>query len=570
MLMQILQQHLKAGALGTTADGKAQAGGDLLASLLQGKHGGEIAQVLTKLGKGDRASDVKLLKGLSPEALSALKQALAQQLLGQQPQGKDGEVGKVFTDVKAADATVKQIAKIVAALKAMSSEGDQGDKAGAQQSPTTKQEDGSSLQVALVAAGVQVEQKPLTKGGLHKQADAGANDGDHDGLLGKKPSAKGKAIAGAAGDEKAASGKGGVDKVVAGQVAAAKRAAGKVAAGQAASDKRDASKVAADHAAANQTATGQAVAGQAQTVAGHAAPVPEAAHPAERGKRVTPSSTPSATTAQSDAVREGGNPSGGHGADEARLAKPKLVTIAKSKRDPAAQDDGVAESMLRSHGSLHTATNADAAGAKAGAQQPTTAQGARPQSGGDHGAQQQGDRSAQGGFDGLLGDLRADGRSTARGAEFATQLGYKSATTWKPADAMLQIGKAAADGSVRLDLQLEPAHLGKVSVSIQSDAAKQVQVHITVDNAAGRAALDQNMGQLRSALAQQGLDLGSFSMNLSSHGRQGQGSDGGSPFARSQRGGFRIESDRVQVESTLPPDAVGTNRAAAGRLSILA
>ncbi len=78
------------------------------------------------------------------------------------------------------------------------------------------------------------------------------------------------------------------------------------------------------------------------------------------------------------------------------------------------------------------------------------------------------------------------------------------------------IAQSARDGKTRLEIQLEPAHLGKIHVSLQTDAAKQLQVHLIADQNSTRQAIEQQLPALRQALAQQGLDLSGFSMG--SHG----------------------------------------------------
>ncbi|OIQ00335.1 MAG: hypothetical protein AUK35_04255 [Zetaproteobacteria bacterium CG2_30_46_52] len=98
--------------------------------------------------------------------------------------------------------------------------------------------------------------------------------------------------------------------------------------------------------------------------------------------------------------------------------------------------------------------------------------------------------------------------------DFQAHLAYRSQKAFSANDAMLEIVRSAKDGRTTLELQLEPAHLGKVQVTIQMDASKQIQVAITMDQAASRQALEQHLPQLRLMLAQQGLDLGGFSMEM--------------------------------------------------------
>ncbi len=149
-----------------------------------------------------------------------------------------------------------------------------------------------------------------------------------------------------------------------------------------------------------------------------------------------------------------------------------------------------------------------------------------------------------------------------KGADFQAQLAYKSQRTFTPADAMLEIVKSAKDGSTTLELQLEPAHLGKVQVQIQMDTAKNIQVAFTVDQQTSRQALEQHMPQLRLALSQQGLDLGSFSMQMNQQQHQ------------EHQSSHSVTNTSTWTNQTIEDQAddnkIGINIATDGRLSILA
>ena len=90
-------------------------------------------------------------------------------------------------------------------------------------------------------------------------------------------------------------------------------------------------------------------------------------------------------------------------------------------------------------------------------------------------------------------------------------------------EAMNEIALSAKNGHTRFDIQLEPAHLGKIHVSLQTDAAKQLMVHIAAEQTVSQQAIQQNMPQLRHALEQQGLSLGQFSMSAGSQDHSGTG-----------------------------------------------
>ncbi|MDQ7002551.1 MAG: flagellar hook-length control protein FliK, partial [Ghiorsea sp.] len=166
----------------------------------------------------------------------------------------------------------------------------------------------------------------------------------------------------------------------------------------------------------------------------------------------------------------------------------------------------------------------------------------------------------------LLDAGKVDNKS-AKGLDFQAQLAYKSQRTFTPADTMLEIVKSAKTGSTTLELQLEPANLGKVQVSIQIDQAKHIQVVFTVDQAASKQALEQQMPQLRLAMAQQGLDLSGFSMQMNQQG----GQQGGNQHA-SNRSGADNNLNTTTLTSTNNEQhtRMGINLATQGHISILA
>ena len=90
-----------------------------------------------------------------------------------------------------------------------------------------------------------------------------------------------------------------------------------------------------------------------------------------------------------------------------------------------------------------------------------------------------------------------------------------SSGPWPVTAAMQQIGQAAGQGKFQMELTLTPAHLGKVQVILESDANKQIQVHLIIDQPASRQPIEQHLPALRQALADQGLNMDSFSMESS-------------------------------------------------------
>ncbi len=128
----------------------------------------------------------------------------------------------------------------------------------------------------------------------------------------------------------------------------------------------------------------------------------------------------------------------------------------------------------------------------------------------------------------LSGDAKAANAPAASSASFHQYLSGKATPTMTVFDSMNHIAQSASKGKTRLEIQLDPANLGKIQISLQSDAAKHLQVHIIADQSGTRQLIDQQLPQLKSALAQQGFDLSGFSMdsrgqNASSGGNNSQG-----------------------------------------------
>ncbi|MDQ6997448.1 MAG: flagellar hook-length control protein FliK [Mariprofundus sp.] len=147
----------------------------------------------------------------------------------------------------------------------------------------------------------------------------------------------------------------------------------------------------------------------------------------------------------------------------------------------------------------------------------------------------------------MLGDVKSTGSSSSANANFQSYLTSKAAPVLSVFDSMNHIAQSAKNGQTRLEIQLDPANLGKIQISLQSDASKHLQVHMIVDQSMTRTALEQQLPQLRTALAQQGFDLSGFSMD--SQGQQAS-SGGGGHGARSQTGANLLEN--VMVDGSLP------------------
>ncbi|MDQ6994357.1 MAG: flagellar hook-length control protein FliK, partial [Mariprofundaceae bacterium] len=158
------------------------------------------------------------------------------------------------------------------------------------------------------------------------------------------------------------------------------------------------------------------------------------------------------------------------------------------------------------------------------------------------------------------GSSLAQVRSTPQ--NFSAHMAYRTAQAFMPQDAMSEVARLAKEGMKKLELQLEPASLGKIQVTLQMDAAKQLQVHMMIDQSASKHILEQQLPQLRQALADQGLNLSGFTMDMNSQQGQGKRSEG-QAFARQNASG--VSAEHVEL-----PTLVGVNTATHGRLNILA
>ncbi|OIO70856.1 MAG: hypothetical protein AUJ57_07905 [Zetaproteobacteria bacterium CG1_02_53_45] len=159
-------------------------------------------------------------------------------------------------------------------------------------------------------------------------------------------------------------------------------------------------------------------------------------------------------------------------------------------------------------------------------------------------------------------EARSGTTSAAGNTQFQSYLSNKTAPAMSIFDSMNHVAQSASNGQTKLEIQLDPLHLGKIQISLQTDANKHLQVHMIVDQGTTRAAIEQQLPALKAALAQQGLDLSGFSMGSRDQG-QGYGSENGSH--RSSFQSANNDSGITEIQSTQQP-----GRTSEGRLSILA
>lgn len=144
-----------------------------------------------------------------------------------------------------------------------------------------------------------------------------------------------------------------------------------------------------------------------------------------------------------------------------------------------------------------------------------------------------------------MGSASAIPRAYTSGAPAGAHTG-----PWTAMMAMQEIGQQAAQGKTRIELKLEPAHLGKIQVFLDSDSRKHIQVHMVVDQAAARQVIEQHLPSLRHTLEQQGLNLGSFSMSSQHQQHNAEGGWRQQNFTAStldERGAASVETSPAQA-----------------------
>jgi len=96
-------------------------------------------------------------------------------------------------------------------------------------------------------------------------------------------------------------------------------------------------------------------------------------------------------------------------------------------------------------------------------------------------------------------------------------------------------------GGAEMRLQLQPADLGEIELRVRT-AEAAVRGELVVSNPEVKQLLEQNLGRLRDALAEQGLDLEGFSVDV---GGQSTHAEGREEFGRQNPSGTRVEGGEV-------------------------
>ncbi len=118
--------------------------------------------------------------------------------------------------------------------------------------------------------------------------------------------------------------------------------------------------------------------------------------------------------------------------------------------------------------------------------------------------------------------------------------------------------------SSRFDLQLDPAGLGQVRVSVEIDARGRLSASLSFDRPESAAALQAQSGVLQAALERAGFDLSSGGLSFAT-ADSGGGSDpgGGQAFA-----GRRGRAFETAAESAAQTDAAADARLAPTQLGL--
>lgn len=145
-------------------------------------------------------------------------------------------------------------------------------------------------------------------------------------------------------------------------------------------------------------------------------------------------------------------------------------------------------------------------------------------------------------------------------AQLSSQLGSQE---WQQALGQ-QILMFSKNGQQTAELHLHPQDLGSIQISLKLDA-DQASLSMVSNHSQVRAALEAAMPQLRTALAENGINLGQSSVSSDAF-QQGQSSNGQQGQQRNDRGNtFSLSSDNsgdatpIAVPAALQARAAGSN-----------
>lgn len=132
----------------------------------------------------------------------------------------------------------------------------------------------------------------------------------------------------------------------------------------------------------------------------------------------------------------------------------------------------------------------------------------------------------------------------------------------------VQIQKAIAGGMDKINIQLKPAHLGRVDVSMEMSSDGRITAVVTADNKDTLNLLKQDSHQLEKAMREAGLDLnsGDLSFNL----REGSGDEGDTQTANGNKGGLGPLTNEPPLNELLEASTARPNIITEDRVDITA
>ena len=137
---------------------------------------------------------------------------------------------------------------------------------------------------------------------------------------------------------------------------------------------------------------------------------------------------------------------------------------------------------------------------------------------------------------------QAAGSSAAEGDTPVLQMDTAPEDAEFPREMSSRVSLMLRDGSREARLQLHPAELGRVQVTINTDG-DQARVLFVAESAAAREAIEQAMPRLREALAQQGMELAQADVGQQGpHGDRSGGQDDPARTAMSSTEGPSTEA----------------------------
>ena len=126
----------------------------------------------------------------------------------------------------------------------------------------------------------------------------------------------------------------------------------------------------------------------------------------------------------------------------------------------------------------------------------------------------------------------------------------------------VQITKAIAEGMDKINIQLRPAHLGRVDIQLEMASDGRVSAVVTADNKDTLDLLKQDSRELERALREAGLQMNSNDLSFQMRGEGQHGHGDGSQMAGGSGGALSNEPtlDELLAANTQRPDIISEDR----------